>query len=351
REIASRELGNEYSRIFLKLLSEGFAILRSAGMSTFEDPQEALDRSRAIRRDAVERMPELLEEFARAAGENGAVVLWARDARHACDQIVGLARERGVRFVAKGKSMITEEIGLNRALEESGVEVFETDLGEFVTQTMGLPPFHLVGPAINIPPDKIGEAFFAKGVIREPDSDPVRLGKAVRAHLREKFRALDMGVVGVNMAIASTGTLVNVENEGNIRMIKSSPRTLVAVMSIEKVVPTLEDALHLLRVLCRNCTGQKMSGYVTFDSGPAGRGEKDGPEELFVVIVDNKRSAIYQDPLARQVLRCIRCGACLNTCPVYARIGGYPYGGVYSGPMGAVLSPLLHGIERTSDLF
>jgi len=170
-------------------------------------------------------------------------------------------------------------------------------------------------------------------------------------YLREKFRHLDMGIVGVNMAVAATGTVINVENEGNIRMTKSSPRTLVAVMSPEKVVPTMADAVHMIRILCRNCTGQKISGYVSMDTGPKKPAEIDGPEELFIVVVDNGRSEIYQDPLTRQVLRCIRCGGCLNTCPVYAKIGGYPYGFTYSGPMGQVMNPLLLGIEKTADLY
>jgi L-lactate dehydrogenase complex protein LldF len=351
RELALQGLGDEYSRVFLRLLSDGFAILRRIGMASFEDPEGALERSRSIRAYSVERMPELLEEFEANAEAKGAKVLWAEDGLQACETVLGLAMDRGVSFVAKGKSMITEEIGLNKHLEKNGVKVLETDLGEFITQLMGLMPFHLVGPAINVPPEKIGSAFLEKGLICEHTSDAVRLGRAVREHLRERFRRLDMGVVGVNMAVAATGTVVNVENEGNIRMIKSSPRTLVAVMSPEKVVPTMQDALHLLRVLCRNCTGQKIAGSVTFDTGPAAPGEKDGPEELYIIIVDNGRSTIYQSPLTRQVLRCIRCGACMNTCPVYTRIGGYPYGDVYTGPMGVVLTPLLCGLEDTSDLY
>jgi len=170
-------------------------------------------------------------------------------------------------------------------------------------------------------------------------------------YLREKFRHLDMGIVGVNMAVAATGTVINVENEGNIRMTKSSPRTLVAVMSPEKVIPTMADAVHMIRILCRNCTGQKISSYVSMDTGPKKTAEIDGPEELFIVVVDNGRSEIYRDPLTRQVLRCIRCGGCLNTCPVYAKIGGYPYGFTYSGPMGQVMNPLLLGLDKTADLY
>ena len=351
KETASRELKNELSQIFLSLLPPGFTILRQIGMSSFPDPDSAVEQARAIRAEVVERLPELLEEFERNAAAGGARVLWARDAAEANAIILDIARKRGITYVTKGKSMITEEIGLNDHLIRNGVDAFETDLGEVITQLLSLPPFHIVGPAINVPPEEISKAFLEKGIIQEPTTNPIELGKAVRVYLREKFRHLDMGIVGVNMAVADTGTVINVENEGNIRMTKSSPRTLVAVMSPEKVVPTMADAVHMVRILCRNCTGQKMSSYVSMDTGPKKPGEIDGPEELFIVVVDNGRSMIYQDHLTRQVLKCIRCGGCLNTCPVYAKIGGYPYGFTYSGPMGQVMNPLLLGIEKTADLY
>ncbi|MCU0576335.1 MAG: lactate utilization protein [Desulfobacterota bacterium] len=348
---AGRELKNELSQIFLSLLPPGFTILRQIGMSSFPDPESAVEQARAIRAEVIERMPELLEEFERNAVSRGARVLWARDAREANDIILDIARQRGITYATKGKSMITEEIGLNEHLIRNGVDAYETDLGEVITQLLELPPFHIVGPAINVPPEEISAVFLKKGIIKEPTTNPIELGKAVRVYLREKFRHLEMGIVGVNMAVAATGTIVNVENEGNIRMTKSSPKTLVAVMSLEKVVPTMADAVHMVRILCRNCTGQKMSSYVSMDTGPRKQGEVDGPEELFIVIVDNGRSEIYRDRETRDVLRCIRCGGCLNTCPVYAKIGGYPYGFAYSGPMGQVLNPLLLGIEETSDLY
>ncbi|HPE45609.1 MAG TPA: LUD domain-containing protein, partial [Deltaproteobacteria bacterium] len=331
KETASRELRNELSQIFLSLLPPGFTILRQIGMSSFPDPDSAVEQARAIRAEVVERLPELLEEFERNAAASGARVLWVRDAAEANEIILDIARQRGVTYVTKGKSMITEEIGLNDHLIRNGVDAFETDLGEVITQLLSLPPFHIVGPAINVPPEEISKTFLEKGIIKETTTNPIELGKAVRVYLREKFRHLDMGIVGVNMAVAATGTVINVENEGNIRMTKSSPRTLVAVMSPEKVIPTMADAVHMIRILCRNCTGQKISSYVSMDTGPKKTAEIDGPEELFIVVVDNGRSEIYRDPLTRQVLRCIRCGGCLNTCPVYAKIGGYPYGFTYSG--------------------
>jgi L-lactate dehydrogenase complex protein LldF len=179
----------------------------------------------------------------------------------------------------------------------------------------------------------------------------VQLGYAARLFLRDKFHHVQMGITGVNMAVAETGTIINVENEGNIRFTKASPPVQVSVMSLEKVVATMEDALHMIRLVCRNCTGQRLSVYVSMDSRPKKKDEIDGPEELYVVIVDNGRSKIYQDPKARDALRCIRCGACLVACPVWRQIGGYAYGWAYSGPMGQVLNPVLLGLDRTQELY
>ena len=249
-----------------------------------------------IRAEAIDRLPALLKQFEARAEANGIRVFWARDGREANHYILELARQRGVRIVTKGKSMVTEETGLNELLTENGVEVWETDLGEFITQLLKRPPFHIVGPAINIPAEKVRDIFMEKGVLDVPTTDPVQLGRAARRFLREKFRRVDMGITGVNMAVAETGTIINVENEGNIRFSKSSPRIQVSVMTIEKVVPTLGDAMHLLRVLCRSCTGQPISAYATLDNGPRRPEELDGPEELHVVILDNGRSQSLSGP-------------------------------------------------------
>ena len=350
-ETARKEMKSELSQTFLGLFSSRFPLMRRAALSSFPDPAAAEAYARAIRADVLERLPELLEKFEKKATACGVEVCWARDAAEANDIILGIARQRGVHYVTKGKSMITEEIGLNEHLVANGVDVYETDLGEMITQQLSLPPFHLVGPAMNVPPEKISDIFMKKGILKEPTIDPVTLGKAARTFLREKFKTQEMGIVGVNMAVAETGTFINVENEGNIRMNKSAPKTLVAIMSLEKVVPTLADALHMVRILIRNCTGQKMTSYVSFDTGPKKARELDGPEKIFMVIVDNGRSAIYKDFETRGILKCIRCGACMNTCPVYGKIGGYPYGFAYTGPMGQAITPLLLGLEKTSDLY
>ena len=351
KEMAHEQMKNERSQTFLSLFSLGFSMLRQHALSSFPDPVAAASYSRSIRAEVLERMPELLEEFEKKAVSRGVKVIWARDAAEANNAILDIARQKGVERVTKGKSMLTEEIGLNEHLIDNGVDVYETDLGEVITQQLGLPPFHLVGPAVNVPPEEISDIFLKNGILKEPTADPVTLGKAARMFLREKFRNLEMGIVGVNMAVAETGSFINVENEGNIRMNKSSPKTLVAVMSLEKVVPTMADAIHMTRMLIRNCTGQKMTSYVSFDTGPKKADELDGPEEIYMVILDNGRSEIYKDFKVRGVLKCIRCGACLNTCPVFAKIGGYPYGFAYTGPMGQAVDPLLWGIENTTDLY
>jgi L-lactate dehydrogenase complex protein LldF len=350
-ETASLELKNDYARGFLLLLSMGAPIMRQIGMSSFPDPDCAEAYGRAIRAEVIDLLPELLEEFEKNAVAKGAKVIWAKDATEANAAVLDIARTRNIHYVTKGKSMVTEEIGLNEFLIANDVNVFETDLGEVITQMLGRLPFHVVGPALNVPVKEISDVFIKKGIISEPSENPIELGKSVRRFLREKFRCLEMGIVGVNMAVAETGTIINVENEGNIRMNKSSPKTLVAIMSLEKVVPTMEDALHMARILSRNCTGQKLTSYVSMDTGPKKTGEIDGPEELFIIIVDNGRSEIYRDIKVREILKCIRCGACLNSCPIYSKIGGYPYGFSYSGPMGQMLNPMLLGIENTSDLY
>jgi len=346
-----RELQNSHSRAFLKLMPPVLNMKRDIGLSTFSDIDAAQACGAAIRQEAMARLPELLEEFEKNALANGAKVFWARDAKEANAYILHLAKEREIEYVTKGKSMVTEETGLNEVLHKNGVEPWETDLGEFIAQQLHRPPFHIVGPAINVPVEEVRDLFMAKANLKEPTLDPVQLGYAARLFLRDKFHHVQMGITGVNIAVAATGTIINVENEGNIRLTKSSPKIQVSVMSLEKVVPTMKDALHMIRLLSRNCTGQKLTAYVSMDSGPKKKDEIDGPEELFIVIIDNGRTKIYQDLKARDALRCIRCAACLNICPVYGQIGGYAYGWAYSGPMGQILNPLLLGLDRTQDLY
>lgn len=351
REIGAREMADPQSQAFLGLLTTVLGSMREMGMATYTDPEGASRYGAAIRADSVARMPALLEQLEENLTANGTRVIWARDAAEANAAILKIAQDNNIRYVTKGKSMITDEMGTNEVLQDHGIDVFEADLGELIVQLLDRWPFHIVGPAINIPPETIRDIFIEKDIMVDPTVEPAELGHAARLFLRDKFQHLEMGITGVNMAVADTGTIINVENEGNIRFSKSSPRIQVSVMSLEKVVPTMEDALYMLRLLCRNCTGQKMGTYITFDTGPKKRDEIDGPEELIVVIVDNGRSKHWLNPELREAFQCIRCGACLNRCPVYGKVGGYAYGWAYSGPIGNVLNPMLLGMDRTKDLF
>ncbi len=349
KEVAKKELNNPDSRMFLSLLPVAFSSLRQLSMESFPDPDAAHQLGGIIRKEALAMLPELLEEFEANAMKAGAEVFWAKDSRAANDYILNLAKKHGVAYVTKGKSMVTEEMALNEVLEKNGIVPYETDLGEFITQLLGRPPFHIVGPAVNIPPDEIRDVFMEKAGLERPTTDPVELGHAARRYLRDKFFNMKMGITGINFAVAETGTIINVENEGNIRFNKSSPNIQVSCMTLEKVLPTMKDAMHMLRLVSRNCTGQHMGTYVSMDTGPKKTHEMDGPEELHIIILDNGRSKLYHDSQARQILQCIRCGGCLNICPVFGVIGGYPYGWVYSGPMGQVLTPMLLGLEGCHD--
>ncbi|MBU2645554.1 LUD domain-containing protein, partial [bacterium] len=285
-EIANTEINNPQSQAFLSLLPLALNVMRKQAMASFADPVAGSDYGAVIRSEAVARLPELLTAFEKNATANGVRIIWARDAEEANGAILKIARDNHIKYATKGKSMITEELGTNDLLIKNGIDIFESDLGELIVQLLERPPFHIVGPAINVPVEEIRDIFLEKGVLTEPTLDPVALGQAARGFLREKFHHLEMGITGVNMVVAETGTIINVENEGNIRFNKSCPRIQVSVMSIEKVVPTMEDALYMLRLLTRNCTGQKMGAYITFDTGPKKTDEIDGPEELYLVIVD-----------------------------------------------------------------
>ncbi|MBI9076050.1 MAG: lactate utilization protein [Desulfatibacillum sp.] len=349
--IAREQLKEPNARAVLDFFPVVLSLMRDAAYQSFADPAAAMQCSGAIRANAVARLPKLLEQFEAQAIKAGAKVVWAEDSQQANAYITDLAKKRGVQYVAKGKSMVTEEVGLNEALEKEGISAYETDLGEFITQLLKRPPFHIVGPALNVPVAEIRDIFLEKGVMTEPTDDPVELGLAARKYLRDKFHHLDMGVTGINMAVAETGTIINVENEGNIRMCKSSPKIQVSIMTLEKVVPTMAEAMMVMRNLTRSATGQMASAYASMDTGPKKAEEADGPEELHIIILDNGRSKVYTDPTYRQALQCIRCGACLNFCPIYRKVGGYSYGWAYSGPMGQVLSPMLLGLDKTRDLY
>ncbi|MEJ2640133.1 MAG: LutB/LldF family L-lactate oxidation iron-sulfur protein [Desulfosarcinaceae bacterium] len=304
----------------------------------------------AIRMHAVEHLDSLLPQLADGIAARGGEVFFAADAKAAVDYGLAVARRAGVRVVVKGKSMVTEEIGLNQAFQDAGIEVVETDLGEYIIQLAGETPSHIIAPAIHKTRKEVGRLFADKLGIPYSE-DPPTLTQAARAALREKFLSADMGVTGCNLACAETGHITTVSNEGNIRMSSTLPRVHIAFMGMERVVDRLSDHALLFRLLANAAAAQKMAGYISYIGGPRTAFQADGPEAFHLVIVDNGRSRILADPEFREILCCIRCAACLNVCPVYGKIGGHAYGYAYSGPVGAVVTALLVGLDRARHLF
>ena len=326
-----------------------FGERRRAALSTVPDWEGARDRARAIKDETLEHLDRYLEQFAANAERAGARVHWARDAAEACDLIGAIAERRGARTVVKSKSMATEEIHLNAALARRHIEPVETDLGEYIVQLAGETPSHIVVPAIHKTKAQIA-ALFADKLGIAPSDDVATLTAAARAALRGRFAEADLGISGVNFAVAETGTILILENEGNARLTTSLPRTHVALMGIEKVIPRFADLDVFLQLLPRSGTGQVLTAYQSLLTGTKRRPQDEGPEELHIVVLDNGRSRMLAAAVTRQSLACIRCGACLNACPVYRQIGGHAYGSVYPGPIGAVLSPQLFGLARSAAL-
>lgn len=319
--------------------------------AAFEDRDlEALRTLGAsIRQRALARLPELLEQLEQRLTANGVQVHWATDSDEACRIVTEICKRRNARSVIKGKSMVSEEMDLNHHLASRGIEALESDLGEYIVQLAEETPSHIIMPAIHKNTGEIADLMHHKtGSDRSTDVD--YLTSQARQQLREKFQAADIGITGVNFAVAETGTLCLVENEGNGRMTTTVPSCHIAVTGIEKVVPTLADLPPLLALLTRSATGQPITTYINMISGPRRDGELDGPDSVHLVLVDNGRSDIYQDDELIDTLRCIRCGACMNHCPVYTRVGGHTYGTTYPGPIGQILMPQLLGLADTRHL-
>ncbi|HYH50310.1 MAG TPA: lactate utilization protein B [Acidimicrobiia bacterium] len=331
-------------------LSKVTAALGAEGTAARTDP-EMLERRRrgaAIRREVLGDLDGWLGALQEKFESLGITVHRAFGAEEARQIVRDIARAEGVRLAVKSKSMATEEIHLNAALEADGVEVVETDLGEYIIQLAGEMPSHIIAPAVHKTVPQVARLFTEAAGEPLPD-DRTALCAFARQRLRSKFLAADMGITGVNFAAVDTGTIVLVTNEGNGRMCTSLPRVHVAVMPVEKVIPRFEDLGVLLPLLTRTATGQRLSTYVSMITGPRRPGEVDGPEKMHVVFLDHNRRSLLGTPY-EEMLCCIRCGACLNVCPVYRRIGGHAYDAVYSGPMGAVLTPLLSGGTEDRDL-
>jgi L-lactate dehydrogenase complex protein LldF len=306
------------------------------------------ERARAIKDQTLAELDKHLAALEASVKSRGGHVHFADDGAEACRHIVEIIRQRQATKVVKSKSMTSEEIHLNHALDAAGIEAVETDLGEYIIQLAEHRPSHIVAPAIHLSAEQIAEILSKPAGERLP-VEREALAQFARRALRQKFAAAEVGISGANFAIAETGSIVLVTNEGNGRLTCALPKCHIAVMGIEKVIPRLADLPYFLKVLARAATGQKLSIYTQLITGPRRKGELDGPEEFHLVILDNGRSRILGGPL-RESLFCIRCGACLNACPIYRSVGGHAYGGVYAGPIGAVLTPLYDGLAANHHL-
>lgn len=336
----------------LNRMAHGFPVNRKRAVDALPEFDDLRHEAVAIKDHALSHLDLYLEAFEARVIAQGGQVHWCATAEDARDAVTRIARDAGARLITKGKSMVTEEIGLNAHLEAQGFQPVETDLGEYIIQLAQEPPSHILGPAIHMPKERIADLFqehhAALGYGAKQTTAEGLVGEA-RAILRDKYFAADLAITGANFLIAETGSVVIVTNEGNGDLAQTLANTHIVVAGIEKAIPTLEDAATLLRVLARSATGQEMSVYTSIVTGPRRADDLDGPEHFHVVLVDNGRSEILAGP-AREALRCIRCAACLNHCPVYKNIGGHAYGWVYSGPIGAAIDPAYIGLDAARHL-
>ncbi|MDD2870269.1 lactate utilization protein B [Neomegalonema sp.] len=322
---------------------------RGAAVAAFPGFEAARVRGAAIKDHTLRHLDHYLESFAARAEALGTKVHWARTADEACRITVEICRQAGARSATRSKSMLGEEIGLPHALAEAGIERVETDLAEHIVQLAGDPPSHIVWPAMHIAREQVAELFAEHHQTPQDPDDVPSMVESARRVLRGKFLGADVGISGANFLIAETGAVCTVTNEGNAELTTTPPRVHIVTAGIEKLVPTLAHAMTLLRLLARSATGAEITQYTTFHAGPKRPGDLDGPEEMHIVLVDNGRSKMLGEGL-EEMLRCIRCGACMNHCVVYRQIGGHAYGGVYPGPMGAVLTPVLQGLKESRAL-
>lgn len=349
---ARAALGDGDLRAALAKLQREYRRDRAAVADRLPEFDALRDAAAAIKDHALDHLAFYLERFEERVVAQGGRVHWCRDAAEACETVLAICRAEGATAVGKGKSMISEEIGLNSFLEKNGIAPVETDLGEYIVQQRGEAPSHIVMPAIHLNAGQIADGFRAA----HGDLDPARvldgpdaLLAEARTRLRDRFLSAEIGITGANFLVAETGSVVLVTNEGNGDLTHTLPRVHIALASIEKVVPTIDDAMALVRVLARSATAQEITSYTSLVTGPARAGDADGPRAFHVVLLDGGRSRLLGSE-RRAILRCIRCGACQSQCPVYGHVGGHAYGWVYAGPVGAVLTPALLGIRAAKHL-
>ncbi len=330
----------------------GITARRAAARAALPEFDALCEQAKQIKDHTLAHLDIYLQAYERKVTEAGGHVHWAATAEEARRIVLGLCRDAGAKLVTKGKSMVAEEVGLNAALKAAGIEAAETDLGEYIIQLRDESPSHIITPAVHLNQDQV-EADFRKAHTHLPEdrplADPAELVAEAREVLRDTFLRADVGITGANFLIAETGSSVIVTNEGNGDLTQLLPRVHIVLTTIEKIVPTLSDVSAILRVLARSATGQEMSVYTTFSTGPRRESDPDGPEAYHVVLLDNGRSEMLGSEF-QDMLRCIRCGACMNHCPVYGAVGGHAYGWVYPGPMGAVLAPQLIGVHEAGHL-
>ena len=319
------------------------------GKQQFPDLHLARERAKNIKWRAIETLDQQLEEFELNFTKRGGKVIWAEDAAQAIEEIVRICKDRSCKTLVKSKSMVTEEIHLNAAMEKNGIESIETDLGEYIQQLDGEAPYHIVTPAMHKSKEDVAK-LFAEKLGTAPHLTPQQLTLVARNILRKKYVNAEVGVTGANFIISDIGAVAVTENEGNARLSCAFPKTHIVIVGIEKVIPSLTDLALFWPLLSTYGTGQQMTVYNSIITGPRQAGETDGPEEMFVILLDNNRTNILKDPIQRESLYCIRCGACLNACPVYKNIGGHAYGATYSGPIGSVITPHLSGLDENKHL-